>query len=165
MFRFERDALRIPAANAFARERPIRFQDVDAAGIIFYPRALELCHDVYVEFLADVGFPLHESLQGAWIAPIRHAEADYLRPLRFGDRVEIALVAARLGPAAPPSEVTIGYRITSLADDEVAIVAQTVHTFLDRQSFQRTAIPEGLERAFALLGEGNTSVSIGVIKR
>lgn len=158
MFRFERDALRLPSANAFTRERPIRFQDVDAAGIIFYPRALELCHDVYVEFLSDVGFPLHESLEGSWIAPIRHAEADYLRPLRFGDHVEIALVAAHLGPAAPPSEVTIGYRITSLSDGEVAIVAQTVHTFLDRQTFRRTSIPDGLDRAFGLFGAGNTSV-------
>jgi 1,4-dihydroxy-2-naphthoyl-CoA hydrolase len=160
MFRFERDALRLPAANAFTRERPIRFQDVDAAGIIFYPRALELCHDVYVEFLAEVGFPLHESLAGEWIAPIRHAEADYLRPLRFGDHVEIALVAAHLGPVSPPSEVTIGYRLTSLSDGEVAIVAQTVHTFLDRKTFRRTLLPDGLERAFALFGAGNTSLTI-----
>jgi len=160
MFRFERDALRLPSANAFTRERPIRFQDVDAAGIIFYPRALELCHDVYVEFLSDVGFPLHESLEGPWIAPIRHAEADYLRPLRFGDSVEIALVAAHLGPAAPPSEATIGYRISSLADGEVAIVAQTVHTFLDRETFRRAAIPEGLERAFGLLGTGSNSTLV-----
>jgi YbgC/YbaW family acyl-CoA thioester hydrolase len=161
MFRFERDALRLPAANAFTRERPIRFQDVDAAGIIFYPRALELCHDVYVEFLAEVGFPLHESLAGDWLAPIRHAEADYLRPLRFGDHVEIAIVAAHLGPAAPPSEVTLGYRITSLSDGEVAIVAQTVHTFLDRKSFRRTAIPDGLERVLGAFGAGNTSLSMG----
>jgi acyl-CoA thioesterase FadM len=116
---------------------------------------------VYVEFLAEVGFPLHESLAGEWIAPIRHAESDYLRPLRFGDHVEIAMVAAHLGPAAPPSEVTIGYRLTSLSDGEVAIVAQTVHTFLDRKSFRRTAIPDGLERAFGVFGAANTSLSMG----
>jgi hypothetical protein len=63
-----------------------------------------------------------------------------------------------LGPVSPPSEVTIGYRLTSLSDREVAIVAQTVHTFLDRKTFRRMLIPEGLERAFALFGAGNTAV-------
>ncbi|HEY3498401.1 MAG TPA: acyl-CoA thioesterase, partial [Polyangiaceae bacterium] len=112
MFRFERARLLQRSETAFAMELPIRFQDVDAAGIIFYPRVLELCHDTYVEFLASSGHPLQEALKGPWIMPIRHAEADYLRPLRFGDRVEVAIVAAQMGPRQPPTEVTLGYHIS-----------------------------------------------------
>src|SRR5690242_13370475 len=129
MFRFERDELRQSNDAGYARERAIRFQDVDAAGIIFYARAFELCHDLYVEFLNEVGLPLHESLKGPLIAPIRHAESDYLRPLRFGDRVEVALVAARPGPASPPTEVTFGFRISKLPAREPSILVQSVHTF------------------------------------
>jgi 1,4-dihydroxy-2-naphthoyl-CoA hydrolase len=151
MFRFERERLRQRSAGAFARELPIRFQDVDAAGIIFYPRVLELCHDVYVEFLASAGFPLQECLRGPWIMPIRHAEADYLRPLRFGDRVEVALVAAETGPRQPATEVTIGYRIANLSSGEPAALAQTVHTFVDRKSFERVPMPDALDRAFRAL--------------
>lgn len=153
MFLFERDRLKQPAPNAFTRERPIRFQDVDAAGIIFYARALELCHDVYVEFLSEHGFPLHATLaREPWISPIRHAEADYFRPLRFGERVHVAVVAAHVGPAQPPTEVSLGFRISRVGESEAAVIAQTVHTFVERASFRRTAIPEGLERVFRAVG-------------
>jgi 1,4-dihydroxy-2-naphthoyl-CoA hydrolase len=152
MFRFEREVLKNPRGGSFARERAVRFQDVDAAGIIFYPRALELCHDLYVDFLADAGHPLHTALKGPWIAPIRHVEADYMKPLRFGDRVEVALVAAHLGPSAPATEVTLGFRITTLPDRVPAIVAQSVHTFVTRETFQRTPVPEELVTALRAAG-------------
>jgi acyl-CoA thioesterase FadM len=104
-----------------------------------------------VEFLASVGFPLQEVLRGPWIMPIRHAEADYLRPLRFGDRVEVALVAAELGSREPPTEVTLGYRVANINGGDAAAVAQTVHTFVDRKTFERVAIPEGPASAFRAL--------------
>ena len=149
MFRFERDRLKRSPAGAFKLEFPVRFQDVDAAGIIFYPRALELSHDAYVGFLEHAGLPLHKILHGPWLAPVRHAEADYLKPLRFGDRVEVALVAAHLETMPNPTEVTLGFRIARIADGEVAILTQTIHTFVERKTFQRTAVPQELRTALA----------------
>jgi YbgC/YbaW family acyl-CoA thioester hydrolase len=150
MFRFERDQLKQPSKSRFARELSIRFQDVDAAGIIFYPNVLALCHDVYVDFLAAHGSPLHEALKTpTWIAPIRHAEADYFRPLRFGDRVTIAIALAHV----EPSEVTLGYQVAK--GEEIHAVAQTVHTFVDPATFKRVRIPDQLVEAFsALTGAG-----------
>jgi acyl-CoA thioesterase FadM len=149
MFRFERERLRQAPSGAFKLEMPVRFQDVDAAGIIFYPRALELCHDAYVSFMDRAGLPLHEVLRGPWLAPVRHAEADYLKPLRFGDRVEVALVAAHLETMPNPTEVTLGFRIARIADGEVAILCQTIHTFVERKTFARTAVPDELQKALA----------------
>ncbi len=152
MFRFERDELKKATERGFVRERAVRFQDIDAAGIIFYARAFDLCHDVYVEFLAEAGLPLHESLAGPFIAPIRHAEADYLRPLRFGDRVEVALVLAQLGPVMPATEVTFGFRIAKLPAREPAILVQSVHTFVTRARFERAEVPAPLVRALDAAG-------------
>lgn len=149
MYRFERDQLKLPTMSSFRRELSIRFQDVDAAGIIFYPNVLALCHDLYVDFLAAHGSPLHETLRGPWIAPIRHAEADYLRPLRFGDRVSAEIVAAHVEPEAP-TEVTLGYRLA--IQETVHAVAQTVHTFVDPATFKRVPVPDVLLTAFASLG-------------
>lgn len=127
----------------------MRFQDVDAAGIIFYPRLLVYCHDLLLEFFAHAGAPLHEVLrEGSWLAPIRHAEADYFKPLRFGDQVEVALVRAHL----EPTEVALGFRIARSGGGEVCAVAQSVHTFVDRVSFRRIPLPEPLRTAFAALG-------------
>jgi acyl-CoA thioesterase FadM len=147
VYRFDRDRLKQAPNSAFRHEVPVRFQDVDAAGIIFYPRALELCHDAYVAFLAQAGLPLHEALRGPWLAPVRHAEADYLKPLRFGDRVEVAVVAAHFETMPNPTEVTIGFRVEK--NGEAAILVQAIHTFVDRKTFQRTAAPEELLAALA----------------
>ena len=143
MHRFERDDLKLSRPHAFVDRRAIRFQDVDAAGIIFYPRVLAMFHDVYVAFLAFAGCPLPEVLKsGAWLAPVRHAEADYFKPLRFGDEVQIEICRAHVSE----SEATLGYRIARAEGGEVCAVGQVVHTFVDL-AFKRTPIPEPVRRA------------------
>jgi YbgC/YbaW family acyl-CoA thioester hydrolase len=149
MHRFERDTLRQRPESAFGEQLQIRFQDVDAAGIIFYPRLFSYCHDVLVSFFAAAGVPLHEHLrEPSWIAPIRHAEADYLRPLRFGDRVEVAIVAAEVAE----SEVALGFRVARTTSQEVCALVQSVHTFVSVESFQRCPVPELLRSAFLRVG-------------
>ena len=148
MYRFDKQELRKAGAGGFSRRRQVRFQDVDAAGIIFYPRLLEYTHDLYVEFLANCGSPLHEVLeQGAWAAPIRHAEADYFRPLRFGDTCQVSLVRAHL----EPSEVTLGFTVSLPHRSEVAVVVQSVHTFVTLPSFTRTNVPDNVASALQAL--------------
>ena len=144
MYRFERDDLKLSRPHAFVDRRAIRFQDIDAAGIIFYPRVLDMFHDVYVAFLAFAGCPLPEVLKsGGWLAPVRHAEADYFKPLRFGDEVSVEICRAHVSE----SEATLGYRIARAEGGEVCVVGQVVHTFVDRASFKRTAVPEPVARA------------------
>ena len=151
MFLFERDVLR-QGPRAFKVEREVRFQDVDAAGVIFYPRLLEYFNDAYLALLSSVGQPLHASLgKSSWVSPVRHAEADFLRPLRFGDAIEVALVAVRTSPDPEPTEVTLGYRITKVADGETAAVGQVVHTFVDSKTFKRTLIPDTIVEVYRRL--------------
>lgn len=147
MHRFDRSELLARSEAAFARRRSVAFQDVDAAGIVFFARVLEYAHDAYVALLADAGHALAGVLaQGVWAAPIRHAEADYLRPLRFGDEIEIAIVRAHFGP----DEMCLGTRIAAASGEPAALV-QTLHTFVDRRTFQRTHVPPELVSAIARL--------------
>jgi 1,4-dihydroxy-2-naphthoyl-CoA hydrolase len=144
MHRFERDDLKLSRPRAFVESRAIRFQDIDAAGIIFYPCVLEMFHDAYGSFLAFAGCPLAEVLQsGTWLAPVRHAEADYFKPLRFGDVVAVEICRAHVSE----SEATLGYRIARAPGGEVCAVGQVVHTFVDRATFKRTPIPDPVRRA------------------
>ncbi len=136
----------------FARPRSVKFQDVDAAGVIFYPRLLEYFNDAYLDFWRTSVSRRTNLGRAPWISPVRHAEADFLRPLRFGDRVEVGIVAAKVEPEPEPSEVTLGFRITKPGTLEVTTLGQVVHTFVDRQSFRRTSIPEPLLSAFRALG-------------
>jgi 1,4-dihydroxy-2-naphthoyl-CoA hydrolase len=144
MHRFDREELKLSRPNSFIDPRAIRFQDIDAAGIIFYPRVLEMFHDAYGAFLDHAGFPLPEVLRsGTWLAPVRHAEADYFKPLRFGDRVNVEICRTHIAP----TEATLGYRIARIVGGEVCVVGQVVHTFVERQTFKRTQIPELLQHA------------------
>jgi YbgC/YbaW family acyl-CoA thioester hydrolase len=152
MHRFERDDLKLSRPHAFVESRAIRFQDIDAAGIIFYPRILEMFHDAYGAFLAFAGCPLPEVLQsGTWLAPVRHAEADYFKPMRFGDPVTVEICRAHLSE----SEATLGYRIARAPGGEVCVVGQVVHTFVNRATFKRTPIPEPVRRALEHLESGS----------
>lgn len=151
MHRFDREELKLPRPQAFVDRRAIRFQDIDAAGIIFYPRVLEMFHDAYAAFLAFAGCPLPEVLKsGTWLAPVRHAEADYFKPLRFGDSVTVEICRAHLAE----TEATLGYRVARSDSNEVCVVGQVVHTFVERASFKRTPIPELVRRALELIESG-----------
>ncbi len=108
-------------------------------------------HDAYAAFLAFAGCPLPEVLKsGTWLAPVRHAEADYFKPLRFGDSVTVEICRAHLAE----TEATLGYRVARSDSNEVCVVGQVVHTFVERASFKRTPIPELVRRALELIESG-----------
>lgn len=141
MHRFDKRDLRGRTTRYFRHQLEVRFQDIDAAGIVFFARFLEYMHDGYVALLAELGSELSEVLrEKRWAAPIRHAEVDYFAPLRFGDRLDVDVVAAHVAD----TELTLGYQL--LGNGKLAAVGQTVHTFVDPASFQRIAIPEVLSR-------------------
>jgi len=148
MPRFEVETLKQKPSGAFSVERDVRFQEVDAAGIVFYPRVLEYFSDTFIAFLGDRGTKLAEVLrENRWGAPLRHAEADYFKPLRYGDRIEVALVRALL----EQSEICVGWRVARCSDGVVTSVGQTVHVFVDMRTFKRCSVPAELRRAFDAL--------------
>ena len=109
-------------------------------------------HDTYGAFLAFAGSPLPEVLRtGTWLAPVRHAEADYFKPLRFGDPVAVEICRAHLSE----TEATLGYRIARQDSGEVCVVGQVVHTFVERATFKRTPIPAVVRRALELIESGS----------
>lgn len=118
----------------------IRFQDIDAAGIVFFARLFDYAHFAYERFLAQCGYPLPVVLrEGQFAAPLRHAEANYRAPLRYGDELSIELAAAMVAD----SEITLGFRAVR-GDGKVCAVVQTVHTFVSPTDFQRRSVPSGI---------------------
>jgi 1,4-dihydroxy-2-naphthoyl-CoA hydrolase len=147
MHRFERSVLRSSPSSSFEFRQTVRFQDVDAAGLLFFARYFDLVHDAYVVFLEKMGEPLARVLsERTWAAPLRHVECDYVAPLRFGDAVVVRLVTAHL----EPTEIALGFRLETEGERVVAL-AQTVHTFVDLGSFERRDVPERITSALSLL--------------
>lgn len=140
---FSPEELVSPSRSSFTYPRGVRFQDVDAAGIVFYPRILEYFHDGYAEFLEQKGCQLSAILsEKSWIAPIRHADAEFLRPLRFGERLDVVIARAR----QDATSLVVGYQLKQ--QTQLAAVGQTLHLFLDAKSYTRIPLPAIIDEAF-----------------
>ncbi len=125
----------------------IRFQDVDAAGILFFARVFDLFHDAFFAGLADRGIRFPEVLAaGRWASPLVHAEADYRRPMRFGDRVVVELARVEFGATS----ITTRYRIRGADDPErLHASGHLVHAFVSLPDFRSCPVPEEVRGALA----------------
>lgn len=93
---------------SFTYQRIVRFQDTDAAGVVYFANVLAICHEAYEASLAASGIDLNTFFRGTDVAiPIVHASVDFMRPLRCGDRLEIHLTPTPLSS----SEFAIAYRV------------------------------------------------------
>src|SRR3989338_306760 len=82
----------------FKKSTVIRMQHTDAAGILFFASQFEIVHSVYEDFMRGLGFDFPFLLKKAkYFVPIVHAEADYIRPLFVGDKIEVTLVCEHIG--------------------------------------------------------------------
>lgn len=145
---FSREEI-LAAPGGHCRHRlAVRLQDVDAAGVVFFARFFEYAHDAFMATLAAGGMDLPRVLrEGSHLAPIRHAEADYLAPLRFGDPLVAGPVLARLAP----TEAVVAHRIERAGGTAVALL-QTVHVSVDGRSFERVPFPGDWLQLFRALG-------------
>jgi 1,4-dihydroxy-2-naphthoyl-CoA hydrolase len=126
----------------FTYSRTIRFADTDAAGVVYFANYLSICHEAYEEALESVGIELHDFFsQEGVIIPISNARADYLRPMRCGDRIEVDLSASQV----KEDTFFIEYEIW-LADNhrKLAAQAKTAHVCVDSTTRKRTPLPETL---------------------
>lgn len=126
----------------FTYERTIRLVDTDAAGIVFFANYLAICHEAYEAALAAAGLPVQSFLGGGdLIVPIAKSSAEYLRPLRCGDVVQVELKPTRLSETS----FAIAYEITRLGPPaKLAGRAVTEHVVTSRTKKGRAPLPAAL---------------------
>ncbi len=127
----------------FSHDIKIPFQDIDAAGVVFFGHLFRYAHEAYERFMDRLGHNLGDLLaKGDYLLPLVHAEADYKQPLRLNEAITVELHVKRLGE----SSFTLGYRFL---DDERATraTAETVHVVIDKASKKPCAIPQPLTSA------------------
>lgn len=139
--------------SVFTYATPVRFADVDHAGIVYYPRFFHFFHLAFEElWRARIGARAYSQLidrDGVGF-PAVHAECDFKGPLAFGDIAEIELGVARLGARS----ITFRYRVYRAADDErersLCAEGQVVTAVVDLAKFAAIAVPE---RVVAMLAD------------
>jgi 4-hydroxybenzoyl-CoA thioesterase len=137
----------------FVFTTPVRFADVDHAGIVYYPRFFHYFHLAFEElFRVRLGARAYVDLldKDRVGFPAVRAEADYQAPLAFGDTAEIELTVERLGR----SSITFAYKVWRAAEPERARVqcasGKVVTAVVDLSAFKSVPVPA---RIAALLGD------------
>lgn len=133
---------------AFHTERAIRFADEDHAQIVYYPRFFHFFHEAFEDMFGAQGVPYRQCLDENVGWPAVHAEADYKRPVRFGDRLAITISVARVGDTS----ATFEYVGTRVGDSEVAVTAKIVVACLDMATMRSQAIPARYRALFETVG-------------
>jgi len=134
---------------AFIYDRVIRFQDTDAAGVVFFANILTICHEAYEEMLRQQGIDLKLFFRHPEFAlPIVHAEVDFYQPVFCGDWLRINVLPEALGT----DKFKLVYQIDRGSREIAAVgpVAQalTVHLCINPQTRQRQDLPMLLQSVF-----------------
>jgi acyl-CoA thioesterase FadM len=124
------------------------FGDADPAGVVFYPRLFALAHEAVEELIrqSPVGWeswfasPRHA-------APIRHAEAEFFRPMPAGATLSVHAMAEKTG--ATSVVFAVEFRDGS---GRCAARVRTVHVLVDRVTGRPVPLPPEWRAAFGLPG-------------
>jgi 4-hydroxybenzoyl-CoA thioesterase len=84
---------------AFATSTQVRFGQVDAAGITFYPRYFEMLNDAVDDWFTQIlgaGFRSMHVDRGIGVPTVR-ISAEFLSPSVLGDELEIRIVLTQIG--------------------------------------------------------------------
>ncbi|NQV35685.1 MAG: acyl-CoA thioesterase [Phycisphaeraceae bacterium] len=129
----------------FQTDKTIRLHHTDGAGVIYFAQLFTLAHECYEAFL-DTVLPLRTILdQGQILMPITHAEADYQKPIRVGDRLAVTVT---LG-AQTEHSFTLNYTFKK-GETQVA-TASTRHVVVSADFSGKSKIPAELRQALETL--------------
>ena len=120
----------------FEHRRPVRWSDVDAAGIVYFPRFLDYCHDAIEALFGALpgGYPAL-TMQRRIGVPTVHLEADFRAPLRYGDTCLVCLEVGHLG------EKSIRFRHTLLREGDRTTCAVIQHVVATTDLDRLRAVP------------------------
>lgn len=123
----------------FIYKTTVRLHHTDAAGLLFFAEQFKLAHDAYESFMESIGYPFAPLIRTSeFLLPIVHAEADFLKPLSTGDRLEIQLRAEKIGD----SSFTLAYSLLRDHSEPVGTV-KTVHVLINKRNGQsQSLLPE-----------------------
>lgn len=126
-------------------EYRVKMADVDAASIIYFASPLRWKEMIFTNWLADIGHPLREMLDGGAGCPCVECSVRYRYPLRLDDVIRLELVATHVGRSS------IGLRVSATTSKDVlAVEVNTRNVWTDFQSdgpMSSRPMPEWLRSA------------------
>ncbi len=129
---------------SFTSVQKIRFDDVDGAGIVYYPQFFHLCHAAFEDFFDDaapVSYPamINERRLGF---PTVAITSEFKAPLTYGDVAVVELKVLHVGR----SSLKTRYEIRRKRDGVLSFTAEITTVLMDLDSQAAVEIPADFRR-------------------
>jgi 4-hydroxybenzoyl-CoA thioesterase len=124
----------------------VRFGDLDAAGIVYYPRYLHFCHVAMEELFAHVmGTPYHKVIVEEDVGyPTVRVEAEFAKPVGFGETLDMRVEVERIGRRS----VSFLYEGRRVSDGSPAFRVRSTAVAVKMSAWHSIPIPEAHRRGF-----------------
>jgi 4-hydroxybenzoyl-CoA thioesterase len=126
-----------------AYERPVRFDEVDPAGLVFFARYMNFAHEAVENFFAELpgGYPA--LILGRKVGlPIVHLEADFRAPLRYGDELRVETSCEKVGRTS----ATLRHRIMRRSDRTACAELRQVVATISLETAKSCPMPDDVRR-------------------
>ncbi|HEU4364279.1 MAG TPA: thioesterase family protein [Candidatus Krumholzibacteria bacterium] len=130
----------------FSAEFDVRFGDIDHARVVYYPRFFHYFHQAFEEWFGralGVSYPDLVLKENVGYPSVR-VESEFLRPLRYGDRIRVDLELLDVGRTS----ITVRYTLVRLTDGEVSARATIKNVAIDNDTFEPVVISEAWRGRF-----------------
>lgn len=129
---------------SFATEVLVRFADCDPAGIVFYPRFLEMFNNLVEDWCSSgLNFSFNDIvIKSGWGLPTVHLEADFMAPCRLGEVLTAKLYVRKIGTSSINADILL-----SGPDETDRVRGKVVLVLMDRRSSRALPFPDALRKS------------------
>lgn len=130
----------------FSAEFSVRFGEIDQARVVYYPRFFHYFHQAFEEWFAGalgVSYPDLVLKENVGFPSVR-VESEFLKPLRYGDRIRVEVELLDIGRTS----ITVQYTLVRLADGATSARATVKNVAINNDTFQPVPISDEWRRRF-----------------
>lgn len=112
----------------------VYYEDTDAGGVVYYANYLKFMERARTEWLRQFGFDQDElSRRQGIVFPVRTVKADYLKPARLDDVVQVSVQVSHQSPTRISFKQEIKKENEVLCRAEIQVVCVSVETFAPKK--------------------------------
>ncbi|VAV92028.1 hypothetical protein MNBD_ALPHA01-2031 [hydrothermal vent metagenome] len=129
----------------FTTEIVVRFNHVDPAGIVYYPRYYEMINQASEIWFEDgLDYPYPKMFAEGWAVPLAHLESSFRNPSYLNDRLTFALGVTKIGRSR------IDLSIITSCKGEIRFLTRQSIVWVDHKKIKSAAIPETIRQKMEL---------------
>jgi 4-hydroxybenzoyl-CoA thioesterase len=131
---------------SFQTQVLVRFADCDPAGIVFYPRFLEMFNNLVEDWCsAGLNFSFDDIVvKRGWGLPTVHLEADFIAPCRLGEVLTAKLFVRRIGTSSVNADIVL-----CGPDQTDRVRGKVVLVLMDRYSSRALPFPDAIRKSIS----------------